>query len=423
MAIPVGQRIRNAWNVFLRKDPSIDYTQGVAYYSSRPDRVNISFSTERSYLASVFTQIGVDVSSVEFHHARLDQNGKYLSEINSRLNDCLTLRANIDQSAKAFIQDVVSTICEEGTAAIVPVDTSDNPTDTGSYDIYTMRVGRVVRWLPMHVVVELYDDLVGQIKEVTVSKEQVAIVYNPLYLVMNEPNSTLKRLIRKLNLLDVIDEQSGSGKLDIIIQLPYTLRSTSQRDKAEQRRKDIELQLKDSKYGIAYSDATEKIVQLNRPAENNLMSQIEYLTDQLYSQLGITKAVLDGTADDKMMQNYYNRTVDPIITAITDAMTWAFLTTTARSQHQAIVFRRDPFKHVPVGDFAEMSDKFTRNAILSSNEIRQVLGYSPVDDPEADKLSNKNLNQQTESSQEETPDASSDGETEPQDNEEKNNGV
>src|SRR5574343_576869 len=243
MAVPVGQRIRNAWNVFLRKDPSIDYTQGVAYYSSRPDRVRISFSTERAYLASVYTQIGIDVSSVDIYHARLDENGRFLKEYSSRLNDCLTLRANIDQSAKSFIQDVALTLCEEGTAAIVPVDTSDNPDETGSFDIYTMRVGRIIRWLPRHVVVELYDDLVGQLREVTVSKEQVAIVYNPLYLVMNEPNSTLKRLIQKLNLLDVIDEQSGSGKLDIIIHLPYTLRSTSQRDKAEQRRKDIELQL------------------------------------------------------------------------------------------------------------------------------------------------------------------------------------
>ena len=325
-------------------------------------------------------------------HARLDDNGRYKEQITSGLNECLTLRANIDQTSKAFLQDVVMSMMDEGVVAIVPVDTTIDPTKSNSFDIQTMRTGQIIEWYPKHVKVRVYNDRTGLKEEVLLPKESVAIIENPLYAVINEPNSTMQRLVRKLNLLDVIDEQSGSGKLDLIIQLPYVIKSEARRNQAENRRKDIENQLAGSKYGIAYTDGTEKITQLNRPVENNLMKQIEYLTGMLYSQLGITQSILDGTADEKTMLNYYNRTIEPIITAIVDEIKYKFLTKTARTQMQDIVYFRNPFKLVPINELAEISDKFTRNEIASSNEIRQIIGWKPSDDPGADELRNKNLN-------------------------------
>lgn len=389
-------RLKNAWNVFMNKDPSSEFRDFGATYSYRPDRPMFTRGNERSIVTSVYNRIALDVSSVMIRHVRLDENGRYLEDINSNLNNCLTLEANMDQTSRAFIQDIVMSMFDEGCVAIVPVDTDIDPNETESYKIYSMRVGKIIEWRPRHVRVKLYNERTGRKEDVIVPKDTVAIVENPLYAVINEPNSTMQRLIRKLNLLDYIDEQSGSGKLDLIIQLPYVIKTDARRQQAENRRRDIENQLSGSKYGIAYTDGTERITQLNRPVENNLMKQIEYLTSMLYSQLGITTAILDGTADEKTMLNYNNRTIEPIISAIVDEMKRKFLTKTARSQKQTIMFFKDPFKLVPVNDLAEIADKFTRNEIMTSNEIRQVIGMKPSEDPRADELRNKNLNESKE---------------------------
>jgi hypothetical protein len=348
---------------------------------------------ERSIVNAVYNRIALDVAYIDIFHARLDEDGRYTEQIQSSLNECLTLSANIDQTGKAFLQDVVMSMMDEGCVAIVPVDTTINPQQSGSYDINSLRTGRVKAWYPEHVTVELYNEKTGRREEVTLPKKMVAIIENPLFAVMNEPNSTLQRLIYKLNLLDVIDEQSGSGKLDLIIQLPYVIKTPARKEQAEQRRKDIEMQLAGSKYGIAYTDGTEKITQLNRPVENNLLKQVEYLTGMLYGQLGLTPEILNGSADEKTMLNYYNRTIEPIVSAICDEMKRKFLTKTARTQGQSIVYFRNPFKLVPVAELAEISDKLTRNEIASSNEIRQIIGWKPSDEPGADELRNKNLNQ------------------------------
>ena len=392
----ITDRLQHAWNAFLNNDVRTRY-QDMGYYSSyKPDRVRFTRGNERSIVTSVYNRLALDASAMAIKHVRLDDNGRFTEEINSGLQNCLNVEANIDQTGRAFLQDVVMSMLDEGCVAIVPVDTTINPMISGSYEINTMRVGKIIEWYPAHVRVRLYNDQKGIHEEVTLPKSTVAIIENPLYAVINEHNSTMQRLVRKLNLLDVIDEQSGAGKLDLIIQLPYVIKSEARRKQAEDRRKDIEMQLAGSKYGIAYTDGTERITQLNRPAENNLMKQIEYLTSMLYSQLGLTQAILDGSADDKTMLNYYNRTIEPIIAAIVDEMNRKFLTKTARSQRQAIKFFRDPFKLVPVNEMADIADKFTRNEILSSNEIRQIVGIKPSDDPEADELRNKNLNKSNE---------------------------
>ena len=389
-------RLQHAWNAFLNRDPTYEFRDHGMISTYKPDRVRFTRGNERSIVTSVYNRIALDVSSIDINHAKLDENGRFKEVIQSGLNECLTINANIDQTGKAFIQDVVMSMMDEGCVAIVPVDTTTNPTITGSFDINSLRTGQIIEWRPEFVKVRLYNDKTGQKEDVLLPKKSVAIIENPLYAVINEPNSTMQRLIRKLNLLDVIDEQSGSGKLDLIIQLPYVIKSEARRQQAENRRKDIEMQLAGSKYGIAYTDGTEKITQLNRPAENNLMKQIEYLTSMLYSQLGITQSVLDGTADERTMLNYYNRTIEPIISAIIDEMKRKFLTKTARTQNQSIVYFRNPFKLVPINELAEISDKFTRNEIATSNEIRQIIGWKPSDDPGADELRNKNLNQKAE---------------------------
>lgn len=390
-----GSRLKNAWNAFFNRDPTREMRDIGVSYSYRPDRVRFSRGNERSIVTSVYNRIALDVASITIQHVRLDENGRFTSVINSGLNNCLTLEANIDQTGRAFIQDIVMSMFDEGCVAIVPVDTDRDP-EKGSFEINTMRTGEIIEWYPRHVKVRVYNDRIGQKEDIIMSKESVAIIENPLYAVINEPNSTMQRLIRKLNLLDYIDEQSGSGKLDLIIQLPYVIKTEARRAQADQRRRDIEAQLSGSKYGIAYTDGTERITQLNRPVENNLLKQIEYLTTLLYSQLGITTTVLDGTADEKTMLNYNNRTIEPIVSSIVDAMKRTFLTKTARSQLQSIMFFKDPFKLVPVADLAEIADKFTRNEIMSSNEIRQIIGMKPSDDPRADELRNKNLNQSNE---------------------------
>lgn len=384
-------RWKRAWNIFMNKDPSYSAEYGMSSYY-RPDRPRFSRGNERSIITAVYNRIALDVSSVAIRHVRLDENGRYIEDMNSGLNDCLTLEANVDQTPRAFIQDVVISMLDEGCVAIVPVDTDDDPNLVDTPKIHSMRTGKIIEWMPQHVKVRLYNDRTGQKEDVIVPKSSTAIIENPLYAVINEPNSVMQRLIRKLNLLDAIDEQSSSGKLDIIIQLPYTIRSEIKREQAEKRRKDIEDQLTGSKYGIAYADSTEKITQLNRPVENNLMKQIEYLTSMLYGQLGFTTSILDGTADEKTMLNYTSRTVEAFLSAIVDEMKRKFLTKTARSQCQSIMFFRDPFRLVPVDDLAEIADKFTRNEILSSNELRQIIGIKPSSDPRADELRNKNLN-------------------------------
>lgn len=386
-------RLKHAWNAFFNKDPTDYYKNVGTSYTYRPDRPRLTRGNERSIVTSVYNRIGLDASSVSIQHVRLDENNRFLSVIDSGLNNCLTVEANIDQTGRAFIQDIVMSMLDEGSVAIVPVDTTFNPEITGSYDILSMRTGQILEWYPSHVKVRVYNEKTGRKEDIVVPKNTVGIVENPLYAVINEPNSTMQRLIRKLNLLDVVDEQSSSGKLDLIIQLPYVIKTEARRQQAENRRKDIENQLAGSKYGIAYTDGTERITQLNRSVENNLMKQIEYLTSMLYSQLGITQSILDGTADDKTMLNYYNRTIEPILSAIVDEMKRKFLTKTARSQLQSISFFRDPFKLVPVNEISEIADKFTRNEIMTSNEIRQIVGMKPSDDPKADELRNKNLSQ------------------------------
>ena len=390
-----GSRLKNlkhAWNAFLdvTNDRLRSYDTGSSY-GGRPDRVRLTISNERSIISSIYTRLSIDVASIDIRHVRLDEEDRYLENIDSGLNNCLTLEANIDQAARHFRQDIATTLFDRGVAAIVPVNTSINPAVSGSFDIKTMRVGEVVTWMPQHVRVSVYNEANGRREEIVLEKKFVAIVENPLYAVMNEPNSTLQRLIRKLNLLDAVDEQSSSGKLDMIIQLPYVIKSEARRQQAEQRRKDIEFQLKGSQYGIAYTDGTEKITQLNRPAENNLLKQVEYLMEMLYAQLGLTAEVMNGTANEEAMLNYYNRTIDPILAAITEAMKRSFLTKTARSQQQSILYFRDPFKLVPIKDIAEIADKFTRNEILAANEIRQKIGIRPSKDPKADELRNSNM--------------------------------
>lgn len=402
MGMSFGSRLKHAWNAFTGTDYTTYQDVGPGY-SSRPDRIRLTKGNERSIITSVYNRIALDVAALNVQHIRLDENGRFLSVIQDGLNTCLTVEANIDQTARAFIQDIVVSMLDEGCVAIVPVDTTYDPSVTGSYDIQTMRVGKILDWYPQHVRVRLYNERTGAKENILVPKSTVAIVENPLYAVVNEPNSTMQRLIRKLNLLDVIDEQSGSGKLDLIIQLPYVIKTEARRQQAENRRKDIEAQLSGTKYGIAYADGTERITQLNRSVNNNLMSQIEYLTSMLYSQLGITQSILDGTADEKTMLNYNSRTIEPIISAIVDEMKRKFLTKTARSQSQSISFFRDPFKLVPVNDIAEIADKFTRNEIMTSNEIRQVIGMKPSDDPRADELRNKNLSAPSESEPETNP--------------------
>lgn len=392
MAVTIGSRFKKAWNIFRNKDPSYEYQDLGISYSYRPERIRFTRGNERTIVTSIYNRIALDVSSITLQHVRLDENDRYLSTINSGLNNCLTLEANIDQTSREFIQDIVMSMFDEGCVAIVPIDTDVDP-EISSFDINTMRTGKILEWYPRHVKVRVYNDRTGHREDVICSKESVAIIENPFYSIMNEPNSMVQRLIRKLNLLDVVDEQTSSGKLDLIIQLPYIIKTDARRQQAEKRARDIEEQLASSKYGIAYTDGTEKITQLNRSVENNLLKQIEYLTNLVYGQLGITTSIMDGTADERTMLNYNNRTVEPIISAIVNSMKRRFLTKTARTQKQSIVFFRDPFRLVPVTDLAEIADKFTRNEIMTSNEIRQIVGMKPSDDPSADELRNKNLNQ------------------------------
>ena len=392
----IWDRLQHGWNAFMNNGPITQYRDVGTSYSYRPDRPRLTRGNERSIVTSVYNRIALDGAAIDIIHARLDDNDRFIEEIDSGLNNCLTVEANIDQTGRALKQDIIMSMLDEGFIAIVPVDTTFNPNITGSYDILSMRVGKIVEWYPAHVKVRVYNERTGQKEDVVLPKKMVAIVENPLYAVINEPNSTMQRLVRKLNLLDVIDEQSGAGKLDLIIQLPYVIKTEQRRQQADKRRADIEQQLSGSKYGIAYTDGTERITQLNRPVDNNLMKQIEYLTSMLYSQLGITQSILDGTADDKTMLNYYNRTIEPIVSAIVDEMRRKFLTKTARTKKQSILFFRDPFKLVPVGELAEIADKFTRNEIMSSNEFRSIIGMKPSSDPKADELRNKNLSAPTE---------------------------
>ncbi len=382
-------RLKHAWNAFVNVTER-SYDDGPSY-GQRPDRVRLSFSNERSIIASIFTRIAIDVAALDIRHVRLDKDDRYESDMVSGLNECLKVSPNLDQGPRMFKQDMAMSLFDQGTIAIVPVDTTFSPNSTGSFDIRSLRVGRIVNWKPQKVRVEVYNEKSGRREEVELDKSFVAIVENPLFSVMNEPNSTLQRLIRKLNLLDVVDEQSSSGKLDMIIQLPYVIKSESRRQQAEQRRKDIEHQLKGSQYGIAYTDGTERITQLNRPAENNLLKQVEFLMAMLYAQLGITTGVMDGTADEKTMLNYNNRTVEPIVEAFLEAMRRTFLTKTARSQKQWILAFRDPFRLVPVTDVAEIADKFIRNTVATPNDIRQAIGWKPSKSPEADELRNPNM--------------------------------
>ena len=389
------ERLQHAWNAFNNKDPTI-YSAPTVYYNGgyyNPSKRRLSFGNERSIVNSIFNRIAADVATVDIRHVRLDENGRYVETIDSGLNNCLSIEANIDQTGRAFIQDAVMSMFDEGVVALVPIDTTLDPELTGSYDITSMRTGRIVEWYPKHVKVSIYNEATGKRQDVVLPKKMVAIVENPFYSIMNEPNSTLQRLIRKLNILDAIDEQSGSGKLDLIIQLPYTIKTEARRQQAENRRKDIEVQLANSKFGIAYTDATERVTQLNRSVDNNIMKQVEYLTETLMSQLGITNEILNGTASEAVMLNYNNRIVAVILTALVEAMRRVFLTKTARTKGQSISFFQDPFKLVPMSMIADVADKFTRNEILSSNEIRAIVGFKPSSDPRADELRNKNLNQ------------------------------
>lgn len=395
-----GSALKHAWNIFTSNEQARRTQPMTEYYGAsagrRPDRTWHRFNIDRTIISSIYTRIGIDAASVAMRHVRLDDQDRYSDDMDSGLNNCLTVEANIDQAATAFRQDVVMTMLDEGVVAIVPVDTSVNPGDTaGGYDILTMRVGRITQWYPNHVRVSLFNEATQTRQEITLPKATVAIVENPLYEAMNEPNSTLKRLQYKLSLLDTVDEASASGKLDLIVQLPYVIKSEARREQAEQRRKDIEFQLKNGKYGIAYTDGTEKITQLNRPAENNLQGQVEYLTTMLYGQLGITAEIMNGTADEKTMLNYWNRTIDPILTAISESMIRSFLTKTARSQGQSVLYFRDPFRLIPIENIAKIADVFSRNEILAANEIRQIIGYRPSKEAKADKLINSNIRGQT----------------------------
>lgn len=398
MGLTFGERLKHSWNAFMNKDPTEDkrYIELGPSNTRRPDMFRPTRGTEKTIVTAIYTRIAIDVAALDIEHVKVDVNGRYVETIKSGLNYALTTEANIDQTSRAFVQDVVMSMFDEGCVAIVPVDTTYNPLKTGSYDIQTMRVGSVVEWFPQYVKVKLYNDRTGKHEEKILPKKMVALIENPLYAVMNEPNSVAKRLIRKLNLLDAVDEQSGSGKLDLILGLPYVIKTEARREQAERRRKDIEEQLSNSKYGIAYTDGTEHITQLNRSVENNMFNQIQFLTEMLYNQLGMTKGVFDGTASQEEMLNYQSRTIEPIVSAITEEMSRKFLTKTARSQYQTIMFFNDPFKLTPTDKIADIADKFTRNEILSSNEFRAIMGYKPVDDPRADELRNKNINQSDE---------------------------
>lgn len=384
-------RLKHAWNIFKNKDPTqVNWNIGPSY-GYRPDRMRYTRGNERSIVTAVYNRIAMDVAAVNLKHIRLDENDRYQETIDSGLNNCLSIEANLDQTGRAFIQDLVASMLDEGCVAAVPTDADDEPEDSGNFKVYTLRTGKILEWYPRHVKVEVYNEQEGQRQQIIIPKSTVPLIENPMYSVMNEPNSIYQRLVRKLTLLDVVDEQTSSGKLDLVIQLPYIIKTEARRVQAEKRRRDIEKQLSEGRYGIAYTDGTERITQLNRPVENNLMKQIEYLTSMFFSQLGITQSILDGTADEKTMLNYYNRTIEPILSAIADEMKRKFLTPTARSQKQTIAYFRDPFKLVPVNDIAEIADKFTRNEIMTSNEIRQVIGMKPSSDPNADVLRNKNL--------------------------------
>ena len=392
-------RLKHAWNIFKNKDPTrVNWNIGPSY-GYRPDRMRYTRGNERSIVTAVYNRIAMDVAAVNLKHIRLDENDRYKETIDSGLNNCLSVEANLDQTGRAFIQDLVASMLDEGCVAAVPTDADDEPEDSGNFKVYTLRTGKILEWYPRHVKVEVYNEQEGQRQQIIIPKSTVPLIENPMYSVMNEPNSIYQRLVRKLTLLDVVDEQISSGKLDLIIQLPYVIKTEARREQAEKRRKDIEKQLSEGKYGIAYTDGTERITQLNRPVENNLMKQIEYLTSMFFSQLGITQSILDGTADEKTMLNYYNRTIEPILSAIADEMKRKFLTPTARSQKQTIAYFRDPFKLVPVNDIAEIADKFTRNEIMTSNEIRQVIGMKPSSDPNADVLRNKNLSDSSDARQ------------------------
>lgn len=406
----IVSKFKNAWNAFIGRDPTEQYIRPEGMVSSfRPDRVRLRYGNERSIITTVYNRISLDVAAVNIVHARVDSNNRYKEPIQDGLNECLTLEANKDQTSRAFIQDVVLSLFDEGCIAVVPVDTNINLHNTNSFDILSMRTGKILEWYPDYVRVRLYNDRTGHREDLLLPKSKVAIIENPLYAVMNEPNSTAQRLIRKLALLDNIDEEIGSGKLNMIIQLPYVVKTESRRQQAENRRNDIERQLTESKFGIAYTDGTEKIIQMGRPLENNILDQVKYLKDELYSQLGLSPTIFDGTADEATMLNYYNSTVEPILSAIVDEFKRKFLTKTARTQGQSIVYFREPFKLVPVSQLADIADKFTRNEILSTNEIRPIVGYKPVDDPAADELRNKNINQSSDVARKPPSTAEADG--------------
>lgn len=393
MDLNIGTRLKHAWNSFLNRDPTYDLRNLGSSYSYRPDRPRLNYGNNRAIVSPVYNRIALDVASMTYVHCRTNEDGNYLSTIDSSLNNCLNLEANIDQSGRAFIQDVAMSMMDEGCVAMVPIDTTLNPAVSSSYEILTMRVGKILEWYPANVKVRVYNDRTGEKEDIILPKKLVGIVENPMYSVMNEPNSTVQRLKRKLSLIDVTDDRTASGKMDLIISLPYSVRTDLKRNQANDRMRDLENQLANSKYGIGYIDSTEHVTQLNRSLENNLMKDVEYLTNLFYSQVGITQGVLDGTADDKTMLNYYNRSIEPIVSAIVDEMRRKFLTKTARSQHQSVCAFRDPFRLVPVNDIAEIADKLTRNEILTSNEVRQKIGMKPSDDPKADMLINSNINQ------------------------------
>lgn len=391
MEFSIGNRLKHAFNAFMNRDPTYNYL-GTGY-TYRPDRPRLTRGNERSIVTSIYNRIALDAASMAINHCRVDDDNRFIEVVYSKLNECLNTEANIDQTGRAFIQDAVMSMFDEGCVTLVPVDTTLDPRVTGSYDILSMRTGKILEWYPAHIKARVYDDRTGEKRDIIVPKAHVCIIENPFFAVANEPNSTAQRLMKKLSLLDVTDEQTASGKLDLIIQLPYVIKSQARKQQAEERRKNIEEQLSTSKYGVAYTDGTEKVIQLNRSLENNLMKQVEYLTNMLFSQLNITQSILDGTADEKTMLNYYNRTIEPIVSAIVDEMKRKFLTKTARAQKQTIMFFRDPFKLVPVNDIAEIADKFTRNEIMTSNEIRQKIGMKPSSDPKADELRNSNISQ------------------------------
>ena len=406
MELSIGSRLKHAWNAFSgNRDPTIRYRDIGPSYGIRPDRPRFTGGRERSIFTALFNRMAMDVAAINIQHVQLDENGRFKSVIKSGLNECLTLSANIDQTGRAFKQDIVMSMLDEGNIAIVPIDTNRDPNNTDSYDIESMRVGKIIEWYPAHVKVRVYNDRTGKKEDLIMSKRTVAIVENPFFAVINEPNSTMQRLVRKLALLDAIDEHSGSGKLDLIIQLPYVVKTEARRKQAEDRRADIERQLSGSKYGIAYTDGTERITQLNRPVENNLMKQIEYLTSMVYSQLGMTPAVLDGTADEATMLNYYTRNTEPILAAIVDAMKRTFLTKTARTQNKSIEFYQDRFKLTPADKLADSANAYTRNGIMTPNEFRHIMGFKPSDDPKADQLVNSNVAQSEDNKPEPKPKA------------------